>query len=258
MTYTHRLQGSRFEFKYIINEALVAPLRNFASSYLERDAHAQPELNWEYDVHSLYLDSPSLALCQATMRGHKNRFKLRVRFYDQDPEGFAFFEIKRRASDVILKQRAKVSKAAADRILGGHWPQLADLAAGSEGDFGSLQRFCSLRDTLQASGKCFVSYKREAFVTPNDNTIRVTFDRLIHATPYCGSIHLPKDRQPIYPPVGGVVLELKFTDRFPNWMRQMVEMFDLERTSMAKYVACVQMLARYPVRLGGPAREITA
>jgi len=42
--------------------------------------------------------------------------------------------------------------------------------------------------------------------------------------------------------VPGIVLELKFTDRFPNWMRQMVQTFNLFRTSMAKYVTCAMAM----------------
>ena len=236
MPYLHQLQGSRFEFKYLIDESLVRPLREFASQHLEPDEHAPAERNWEYDVHSLYLDSRSLALCKATMQGLKNRFKLRVRFYEHRADSPVFFEIKRRASDVILKQRAKVHREAADRLLRGDCPVRSDLVDGSEDDFGSLERFCSLRDMIHAEGKAFVSYLREAYVTPNDNSVRMTFDRRIHGTSFGGSIAMPNDEEPVFPRIEGIVLELKFTNRFPLWMRQMVQMYDLERVSMAKYV----------------------
>lgn len=250
MPYAHRLQSSRFELKYIISEGLVRPLREFASSYLEPDEHADPKNGWEYNVHSLYLDSPTLALCRATMQGHKNRFKLRIRFYDFSPESPVFFEIKRRVSDVILKRRAKVRRDAVAGLLAGHWPDGSEVAKG--GDFGALQEFCSLRDMLRADGKAFVSYLREAYVTPNDNSVRMTFDRRIYGTPYEGSFDMTASHDAVYPKVDGVVLELKFTDRFPNWMREMARVFDLERTSMAKYVACVRKLAasRAWVRVG--------
>jgi hypothetical protein len=254
--YAHGLQASRFELKYVIDEALVRPLRQFASSYLVPDEHARADRNWEYDVHSLYLDSPSLVLCRSTMQGLKNRFKLRIRFYDHQPENPVFFEIKRRVSDVILKQRARVHRRAANRLLSGDWPQGSDMATGSDQDFGALQRFCSLRDLLRAEGKVFVSYIREAYVTASDNSVRVTFDRAIRATPFRGGIELPLSEEPLYPAIGGIVLELKFTDRFPNWMRQMAETFDLERCSMAKYVACVQEAARHPLRWQAPLAEL--
>ena len=41
------------------------------------------------------------------------------------------------------------------------------------------------------------------------------------------------------------MLELKFTDRFPNWMRDLTRIFNLWRESMAKYVACVQTIEEH-------------
>jgi len=254
MSYVHRLQGSRYELKYVLDEALVKSLREFSSSYLTPDEHADAARNWEYDVHSLYLDSPTYELCRSTMRGQKNRFKLRIRFYDFSAESPAFFEIKRRVSDVILKRRAKVRRKAVGELLAGHWPERNHLCDPKDDQgFGALEQFCSLRSMLAADGKVFVSYLREAYVTPRDDTVRVTFDRLIRATPHDGRALLDlTGRRGLYPKVKGIVLELKFTDRFPNWMRQMVEIFDLQRVSMAKYVSCVECLAAHPI---GPTAE---
>jgi hypothetical protein len=33
-----------------------------------------------------------------------------------------------------------------------------------------------------------------------------------------------------------VILELKFTNRFPNWFRELVQVFDLRQCGAAKYV----------------------
>ncbi|HUS93064.1 MAG TPA: polyphosphate polymerase domain-containing protein [Phycisphaerae bacterium] len=257
MAYAHRLQGSRYEFKYIVPEAMVRPLRDFARSYLVPDEHADPANNWEYEVHSLYLDSPALSLCQATMRGHKNRFKLRIRFYDDDPAGPVFFEIKRRESDVILKQRAKVRRTAVRDLLAGHWPERSYLANGGNeaNDYGALQQFCFLRDHINAQGQAFVSYTREAYVTANDNSVRMTFDRQINGRRFAGAFGLTDGTAPVYPKVDGTVLELKFTNRFPNWMREMCRVFDLERTSMAKYVSCITRLAARSPEAAGRALE---
>ena len=254
MPYAHRLQGSRYELKYLLDEPLVRPLRDFARSYLQLDEHADPRRGNEYEVHSLYLDSPALKLCRATLQGQKNRFKLRIRFYDFRPESPVFFEVKRRVSDVILKQRAAVRRDAVDRLLAGQWPSPSDLAAVTVNgkDFGPLQRFCSLRDIIHAEGMAFVSYLREAYVTPDSNAVRMTFDRAIRGTPYRKGLELDDGQDSAFPPINGVVLELKFTDRFPKWMRTMVEIFGLERLSMAKYVKCVLELAKRPGRLGAP------
>ena len=103
--YQHRAQVNRFELKYIVNEAQIPGIREFIRDYLQLDEYARPELANNYQIHSLYLDSPDLALCTATMHGHKNRFKLRIRFYDEEPEHPVFFEVKQRLNDIIHKER---------------------------------------------------------------------------------------------------------------------------------------------------------
>ena len=99
----------------------------------------------------------------------------------------------------------------------------------------ALSEFTRLRDSIQAEGKVFVSYMREAYVTPDDDSARVTFDRRVHAGR--GSLHVVGKK--IYPGIDGVVLEIKFTNRFPFWMRDLARSFDLYRQNMAKYVACL-------------------
>jgi len=44
----------------------------------------------------------------------------------------------------------------------------------------------------------------------------------------------------LQPPIEGIVLELKFTDRFPKWMGELVKSFNLWRDCMAKYVYCAE------------------
>lgn len=254
----HRLQGSRFEFKYLIDEAMVVSLRSFTEGYLVHDEHADPEANWEYEVCSLYLDSPSLTLCRSTMQGHKNRFKLRIRFYEHSPDSPAYFEIKRRVNDVILKQRAAARREAVGRLLAGGWPARADLYNGNTAQFGALERFCALRDAIRAEGQAFVSYRREAYVTPYNNTVRLTFDRDLTGFPCGRNWAMFSSQEPVRPRLGGVILEVKFTDRFPNWLRQMVELFDLERRSMAKYVKCIQDLRQRPMRYTMDRRRLGA
>ena len=72
-----------------------------------------------YPIVSLYIDSPELQLCRESLTGQKNRFKLRVRSYTDEPEYPQFFEIKRRINQVIMKSRARVTDADVPNLLGG-------------------------------------------------------------------------------------------------------------------------------------------
>lgn len=237
-------QASRFELKYVIPECCARAVRDFGRSYLVPDRFAANLPNHEYDVCSLYLDSPDLALCRATREGRRNRFKLRIRTYDNRPESPAWFEIKSRQEGIILKQRAPVKRESVRRLLRRHVPIPLDLHRPDPKAFGPLQRFCVLGGAIGAEGCVFVSYRREAYVAADNEAVRVTFDRRIQGARYGGEL-FPASRQNwANAAVGGVVLEIKFTNRFPNWTAEMVRAFDLERCSVAKYVLCHQELLR--------------
>ena len=73
----------------------------------------------DYPIVSLYLDSDDLQLCQESLRGHKNRFKLRIRSYTDEPDYPRFFEIKRRINTIINKSRARVMDRDLPTLLAG-------------------------------------------------------------------------------------------------------------------------------------------
>ena len=120
--YQHHLQTSRFELKYLIDESRAWAIREFIRCYLEPDEYTRPQLETGYSICSLYLDTSALTLYRQTVRGLKNRFKLRIRFYDDAPESPAFVEIKRRVVDVIRKERVAITRDGVERLLRGGWP----------------------------------------------------------------------------------------------------------------------------------------
>jgi hypothetical protein len=254
MSFQHRLQKNRFELKYIIREETARSVRDFCRSYLVPDENAKEENGWQYPIHSVYLDGPGYMLAKSTVEGAKNRFKLRVRYYDDNPDAPVFFEIKRRVNDAILKQRAAIRRSKAIHLIdGGHYPEPSDLKNPTDMKaYDSLRVFCELRESINGTGKVIVSYLREAYVTPDSDQVRVTFDRNLITTKFEGRFVCGDFENGIRAPIGrtihGCVLELKFTDRFPNWMRDLVHTFNLRRTSMPKYVNCLFTLGQDGMR----------
>jgi hypothetical protein len=86
---------SRYECKYIVSPLILSALRAFVEPFLEPDPYAAAHADLHYTICSLYFDSDDLCLYEQTVAGDKDRFKLRVRTYD-DTDSLAFFEIKRR------------------------------------------------------------------------------------------------------------------------------------------------------------------
>ncbi len=103
MSATYR---SRYECKYLIAPAAACEVRRFIRPFTQPDKHAARRPNHRSAVSSLYLDSRDLALYAQTVAGEKARFKLRVRTYSDDPASPAFFEVKKKLNNVILKRRA--------------------------------------------------------------------------------------------------------------------------------------------------------
>lgn len=247
----HRgLQTNRFELKYIIDEQRARGIRDYLRGYMEPDEHVRDHSTCSYPVFSLYLDTPTLALYRQTIQGLKNRFKLRIRFYDDIPTSPAFLEIKRRLTDVVRKERAALCKEGVCRLLNGARPDLSHViqSNGHGNGLAAMDRFCSLREEIGARGAAYVFYNREAYVSPGSDNLRVTFDRELQGDAFGGQTALSPPTQGITASVGGVVLEIKFVDRFPRWMQDMAWAFDLQRCSMPKYIHCVDALGLSPSR----------
>jgi hypothetical protein len=209
-----------------------------------------------YPVCSLYLDNSGLLLYDQTIQGQKNRFKLRIRFYDDNPDNPAFLEIKRRETDVIKKKRAAVTREGARQVIMGEPPSISFLYGNklTTKTLDALHEFCLLRDRISATGCTYVYYHRQAYVSPGSSAVRVTFDRQLEGGIYVPGTALAIPKESARPKMEGVVLELKFTDRFPNWMEMLAEDFNLQRTSVPKYVKCVDALREQDPSSVRPAR----
>jgi SPX domain protein involved in polyphosphate accumulation len=241
-------QTNRFELKYLIDERTAGEVRRYVRQFLEPDEHTDPRGGIGYPVHSLYLDSYDLVLARQTLSGKKNRFKLRIRFYDDEPDSPVFLEIKRRVNDVIMKERAIVYRTSVPNLLAGIPLDHPDLVKDDAKNYKALLRFCELRNELGAKPAAFTSYEREAYEPPDSNQYRVTFDRKLLAGSFRGGLSVADLRRWARPEIEGVVLELKFNGRFPDWMGELVRLFNLQRISMPKYVECVTVIDGSPLR----------
>ncbi len=244
-----RMQRQRFERKYRIGEAQAQLVREFVRSYLVLDENGVGKPNYSYPVHSIYLDSDDLKTYWMTVNSNKNRFKLRLRFYDDQPGSPVFMEIKRRVDNCILKQRAGLNKTVVAEVLAGQLPSPEQLLSpDSSKALTAIQNFVRLAQGLQARPKVHVAYLREAWIDPQSDAIRVTFDREVRGEPRATAQFSCEMTQPVVPFGNMVILELKFTNRFPNWLRDLVERFDLMTGSAAKYCESVELIG--PENLG--------
>lgn len=232
------LLSKRYELKYRIPESTACAVKSFVQGYLDVDKYARKHPGFQYPICSLYLDSLRFHLFHETICDKLNRFKLRIRGYDDDPNSPLFFEIKRKLNRVIYKSRAQIHKSDLAAVLNEyHVPRNL-----YEKDRKTLKQIMHYCQCLQARPIVLVRYMREAYENQDDSRVRVTFDRQL-----CSKYV----REPIYTmngtgwnraPIDFVILEIKFTTNFPSWLTDMVRLFELNRQSMSKYCVSVRQL----------------
>ena len=229
--------------KYQISESKAAAIARFISPYLHLDHYCKSQPDKSYPVLTLYLDSERLHLCRQTMEGQKNRFKLRIRSYTDEASYPRFFEIKRRMDSIIIKSRARVMDSDVEKTLSG----ICLPKAVYRSDEDTLKQFQFYLRSIVARPVLRVRYIRQAYEGDTENRVRVTFDReLCYNTNSNSRLSFGGDGWQRRGS-GNVILEIKFTSRYPAWLSQMVKCFNLRQQSVSKYVSSVKQscLLRY-------------
>jgi hypothetical protein len=246
-------RSARFELKYVIEEERAVAIADYVSTYLRPSPHNGTGPIRGHSVISLYLDSPEHFFFNQANTGIKNRMKLRIRFYDGEWSRPASLEIKRRVSEVICKDRAVITREGVRQILTRGWPDQPYFGDGAHLLKPKSQRevaeaFWRYANLVRAQGSIYVSYLREAYESVSDDELRVTIDRRVHGSRYDGTgrLHVPKRGwRPHLPPfmapfpADGVILEMKFDERAPYWMFDLVKIFNLKQSPVCKYSACI-------------------
>jgi hypothetical protein len=178
-----------------------------------------------------------------------------MRFYNDHPDSPVFFEIKRRMNNCILKQRGGVRKTAVPWLLAGHLPGPKDLLNDNPKALVAIQNFLKLIERIHARPMAHVAYLREAYVDPVSDNVRVTMDRAVRTEARFTPTFSTRMENPSEPFGNRVILELKFTDRFPDWCRRLVERFHLMQCGAAKYCEGLAGLPTFGVSHAGDFRE---
>jgi len=228
---------SRYECKYVVSPLVVPEIREFLRPFVRPDAFAARRNGYRYPICSLYLDSEGLLLYQQTVGGEKNRFKLRARTYSDDPDRPVYVEVKSKLNSIVKKRRACIGQDAARALLDDAMHTVALPTAGdAAADLAYFQHHVALTG---ARPVVRVRYMREAYESRGGDPVRITIDtELMHAITFDSNLSHADGRW-ITTPTDGTILEIKFTERFPDWIEDMVRLFGLKQQSVPKYVMCL-------------------
>ncbi len=231
----HGGAGCRRELKYLVSESQAEAITRFVEPILGLDSFGREYRDGIYPITSLYLDSGDLKLFRESMEGKKNRFKLRVRAYNDDRASAVFLEIKRRVDSVIIKSRTRIDRRHLDTLIAGN---LAAIYPNS--DLETLNQFQLYLHSLSAKPSVSIRYHRLAFENDSGNRVRVTFDRNLAARhPHPAEVRFGGPGW-FRVPVPGVILEVKFTGCYPRWLDRMIKCFGLRARSLSKYTYSIR------------------
>jgi hypothetical protein len=219
MADTRETRAAAREIKFVVEERLATPIKDWARRHLQADPHGHGSFGDEYAISTLYFDTSRFDV----LRRHESfgRAKYRVRRYgDADA---VFFERKLRKPDLLIKRRTRDGIEALGRLTDG----VVD--PGWAGQW--FQRRLVARGLRPV---CQISYQRTARVARTaEGPTRLTLDSGIRAL----AIDAPRfESEPGDEVLAGrLVLELKYHARVPALFRRLIEDFALTPQAASKY-----------------------
>src|SRR5262249_40091651 len=154
-------------------------------------------------------------------------------------------EVKRRIHELILKTSLVVPQ--------GDWQAClepgADASALKPESREALNTFVTLQRQLHAAPKVLIRYFRAAFHSTIDDYVRITFDRRIVYQPMRPPdlTGAPKRGSPL-DAGGDLLMEVKFRNRAPLWVGDLIRRFGLSRQGFSKYGIAVRLSTRERTR----------
>jgi len=226
---------ARYEFKYLLPLALRQAIEREIQVFMRVDGHTDPELDNQYLVRSLYFDSPACHAFYEKTDGVKSRSKFRIRTYARqiDETIPIFMEEKGRYNERTYKHRVELAKSDLEVIHGGS--RNYDLIERYP-DIEVMEKFVASTFRLGIKPQVLVDYFRRPYTSNYDMNFRVTLDQQLRVM--AASELFPNSWGRAKTCVAGMtIMEVKFNRRIPAWFHRLLQVYDLRRLSISKFVA---------------------
>ena len=220
-------EAFRHEQKYLISLKDKHLIRQRIRNIMSLDKHVKQE---SYTIRSLYFDDYWNSAYEDKQAGVLIRKKYRIRIYNYTDQVIKL-ERKRKHGAYIYKEDAPLIKEEFYKIL--------------DGDYGFLlkspHQLCRefyvecMANVLRP--RTIVDYEREPW-TLEARTVRVTFDENIRAA--VGSFDIFDANLPTLEVLEPekLVLEVKYTEFYPDIIKEIIPVDATEYTAVSKYVLC--------------------
>ena len=226
----------RNEWKYSLSNQELSLLKSRISEVMEIDPHTPSK--GRYVIHSLYFDDYKDTSVYTTDSGLSKRLKWRIRYYDEDLN-YIVLERKEKISSRCHKKSCKLSMEEYEAIVSGN---ITDIVYDTKKKL--IQELARDMMLYDYRPKVIVDYERIAYVEEITN-VRITLDMKISAA-YDFDNFLTNDyisfpvQESLYN-----VLEVKFDDILPSYIKNIVESYSFNQLAFSKYYYCRYMLDNY-------------
>ncbi|MBA9088186.1 hypothetical protein FHR92_004682 [Fontibacillus solani] len=222
----------RHELKFMINQHQYFLIRQKLKNLMEQDQNVGDD--GQYHIRSLYFDDMDNSALQDKLGGIRDRSKYRIRIYNCK-DNVIHFEKKIKFNNFIAKLKEPLTRKMYDEILIGNYEVLNQ----PEKPF-SMELYNELKHNL-LQPKVIVDYVREPYVCHNGN-VRITFDKELRTGLHAIDIFDP-DLKPVQAIDNDlIILEVKFDEYLPEYIKLAVQLEGLQQQSASKYVICRKYL----------------
>lgn len=218
----------RHEYKYYINAFVYHELRERIRYVLKKDRNMTNDEG--YLISSLYFDDMSDSAEYDKINGTRFRKKYRIRLYNHS-DNYIKLECKTKFNNYISKEGAPLSREEYNSILRGDYKFLASRKEDVCRKFYADYKAKLLRPVTT------VEYMREAYIH-NLGNVRITFDKNISASIGSLDVFDPGYKTVQVPLQGMMIMEVKYDDYIPDYIRRLVHSNHMISCAISKYVMC--------------------
>lgn len=207
----------------------------------EAQEHLTPDIYPEYDLNTIYYDTPDFFLITRCLSHPLYRLKLRLRSYGNPSMGApVFFEAKQRLGSWGEKRRVALTydERFSCALIQSSLPADGQIA-------GELRQMMAM---YVLEPKVFIAYHRMAFAA---NDLRITLDTNIRSRMNNVNLTVDGTEQPL-PSAPEVLLEIKLTGPYPCWLSRILTSMHVYPDSFSKYGSCFNSFLKSMDQPDGP------
>lgn len=218
----------RHEYKYLCDSTQNAVLKMRAKGLLQEDKNTGKK--GYYSIRSLYFDTLDNLCYRENEDGCDKRDKYRIRIYNANSKKI-MLEKKSKERQMTSKKSCQINEEICRKLMSNRRIEITE-------DMSVIQKELLLEMQLKGMRSAvIVEYERFPYVEKNGN-VRITFDENITSSNDIGSF---LEKKLVTRPILGLgqsVLEVKWDEFLPSYIKEHMGIENLQWTNFSKYYLC--------------------